>query len=135
MFGTHANPGLAEYLLGEAEEHDILQRGKADNLFLIPGGRMVAGPTELIANGRFRHLLSRMNVLFDWILVDSPPATTVSDACLLSNYCDRVLMVVRARTTPFNVVRKALERFAEPALAGIVLNEIRMNPSNRGRQL
>lgn len=123
-FGTCASPGLSEYLLYEVEEREILQRGSQDNLFLIPSGRPVAGPTELISNGRFRNLLSRLAPLFDWIIVDSPPATTVSDACSLSNCCDGILMVVRSRSTPFEVVRKGLERFPESAFLGVVLNEI-----------
>jgi protein-tyrosine kinase len=132
-FGTYASPGLAEYLLYETEERDILQRGQADNLFLVPSGRAVAGPTELVGNGRFRNLLSRLSPMFDWIIVDSPPATIVSDACSLSNCCDGILMVVRAKATPFDIVRKALDRFPESAFLGIVLNEIQSNPQGSKR--
>lgn len=124
-FGTKASPGLSEYLLHEVSEFEALQRGNIENLFFMPCGRPVAGPTELIANGRFRALLSRLSASFDWIVVDSPSAGLVSDACLLSNCCDGVLMVVRSRSTRFDLVRKALERFPEEAMVGVVLNEIR----------
>jgi protein-tyrosine kinase len=123
-FDTTATPGLAEYLLQENEEFEIMQRGDAPNLFLIPAGRPVAGPTELVANGRFRSLVSTLGELFDWIVIDSPPATPVSDACSLSNYCDGVVMVVRAKSTPFDAVRKGLERFPEESLVGVVLNQV-----------
>lgn len=129
-FGTCASPGLAEYLLYEIEEGEILQRGEADNLFLIPSGRRVAGPTELVSNGRFRTLLTRLGPLFDWIIVDSPSATNVFDACSLSNNCDGILMVVRSKSTPFDIIRKALERFPESAFLGVVLNEIDKDHAN-----
>jgi capsular exopolysaccharide synthesis family protein len=124
MFGTSVSPGLAEYLLRETDGFEILQRGKADNLFLIPSGRGISGPAELLANGQFRALVSRLGSSFDWIVVDSPSATSISDACSLANCCDGVLMVVRSRATAFDLVRKALERFPEEALVGVVLNEI-----------
>lgn len=134
MFGTSASPGLAEYLLHEIDGFEILQRGKADNLFLIPSGRGVAGPAELLANGQFRALVSRLSASFDWIVVDSPSATSISDACSLANCCDGVLMVVRSRATAFDLVRKALERFPEEALVGVVLNEIEQDISSKNHR-
>ncbi len=122
--GTVRAPGFSEYLLQEVEEFGIMQKGTPDNLFFIPAGRPIAGPTELVANGRLKFLMDRVEPLFDWIIVDSPPAVPVSDACLLANYCDGVLMVVRSDSTPFDIVRKARDRFPEESLVGVVLNVI-----------
>jgi protein-tyrosine kinase len=122
--GTSLAPGFSEYLLQEVEEFGIMQKGSAENLFFIPSGRAVTGPTELVANGRLKSLIDRVEPLFDWIIIDSPPAVQVSDACLLANYCDGVLMVVRSDSTPFDIVRKARERFREESLVGVVLNVV-----------
>jgi len=131
--GTSPSPGFSEYLLQEAEEFGIMQKGSVENLFFIPSGRSVTGPTELVANGRLKSLIDRVEPLFDWIIVDSPPAVPVSDACLLANYCDGVLMVVRSSSTPFDVVRKARERFREESLVGVVLNEIGVSTISESR--
>ena len=112
--GTSATPGLAEYLLGEVDEFGVMQRGPMENLFFVPAGRMVSNPGELLANGRLKFLLSRVEALFDWIIIDSPPALPISDASLLANYCDGVLMVVRSNATPFDLARKARKEFKEP---------------------
>lgn len=133
MFGAPTSPGLAEYLLCEADEASVLQRGKAENLFLISAGRKVAGTAELIANGRFRGLISHLTTLFDWIIVDSHAAISVSDTCLLANCCDGLLMVVRSRETPVGDVRKALERFPESSYLGVVLNEINNATNKRSK--
>ena len=122
--GTESSPGLTEYLLGEADEFAILQRGPMDNLFFIPCGRKVASPAELVANGRLKTLLNRLEPLFDWMVLDSPPAVPVSDAGLLANYCDGVLMVVRSNSTPFDMARKARQEFSGKQLVGVVLNGI-----------
>ena len=122
--GTEPTPGLSDYLLGEADEFAILQRGPMDNLFFIPCGRNVTNPAELVANGKLKLLLNRMEALFDWIIVDSPPAVPVSDAGLLANYCDGVLMIVRSNSTPFDMARKARQEFSGRQLVGVVLNGI-----------
>jgi capsular exopolysaccharide synthesis family protein len=75
--GTTSSPGLADYLLGESDEFSIMQRGSMDNLFFIPCGRTMAHPAELIANGRMKTLMQRVETLFDWIIVDSPPAARI----------------------------------------------------------
>jgi protein-tyrosine kinase len=122
--GTASTPGLSEYLLGEVDEFAVLQRGPMENLFFIPSGRTVQSPTELVANGRLKFLLSRLEALFDWIVIDSPPAVPVSDAGLLANYCDGVLMVVRSNATPFDIARKARQEFRADHIVGVVLNGI-----------
>ena len=120
--GTSATPGLSEYLLNEVEAPDALQKGRPESLFFIPCGRLASGPTELIANGRFKSLIDRLGPLFDWVIIDSSAALPVSDACLVSICCDGVLMVVRSASTPFDIVRKAREKFREEQLVGVILN-------------
>src|SRR5256884_5508529 len=103
LLGTSATPGLAEYLLGENDEFGIMQRGAMENLFFIPSGRSVSNPAELVANGRLKILLNRVEAMFDWIIIDSPPAVPVSDAGLLSNYCDGGGMVRGFHATPLDM--------------------------------
>jgi capsular exopolysaccharide synthesis family protein len=124
VFGTSPQPGLSEYLLQEADEFSVMQRGSTQGLFLIPSGRSVEGQTELVANGRLRVLLDQLEPLFDWVIIDSPAAMPVTDASLIANSCDGVLLVVRSHSTPFDIVRKARQRFREESLVGVVLNKI-----------
>jgi len=124
FFGAPASPGLAEYLLGEADEFSVIQRGPTDNLCLIAGGKPISNPVELLSNGRLKKLLERVTPLFDWILFDSPPAVAVSDASLLADLCDGVLLVVQAGRTPFDVAQKARAEFHEKSVVGVVLNRV-----------
>jgi len=122
MLGTTSEPGLSDYLLGKNDEFSIMQRGPLENLFFIPSGSLAPDPAELVGNGRLKMLLQRVESLFDWIIIDSPPAVPVSDASVLAKACDGVLMVVRSNSTPFDLARKAREEFPEQSLIGIVLN-------------
>ena len=122
VLGTSATPGLAEYLLGGVEEFVVMQRGQMENLFFVPSGLAVANPTEAVSNGRVRSLLDGVESLFDWIVIDSPAAIPFSDAGHLATYCDGVLMVVRSNATAFDIARKALRRFRQEDILGVLLN-------------
>ena len=122
MLGTNDSPGLDDYLQGADDEFSIMQRGPMENLFFIPSGRQINDPSELVANGRLKLLLQRVEPLFDWIIIDSPPAVPVSDASVLAKACDGVLMVVRSNATPVDMARRAREEFPDQALVGVVLN-------------
>jgi len=120
--GAPVTPGLSEYLQGGADELSIVQRGPQGNLFFIPAGDAVANPAELIANGRLGNLIQRLTPIFDWIILDSPPAIPVSDASLLAELCDGLLLVIRADATPYDLARKVGEEFRAKRLLGVVLN-------------
>jgi capsular exopolysaccharide synthesis family protein len=122
LLGTTSSPGLSDYLQGGADEFSIMQRGAMENLFFIPSGQQITDPAELVANGRLKLLLQRVEALFDWIIIDSPPAVPVSDASVLAKACDGVLMVVRCNATPVDLARQARMEFPDQALVGVVLN-------------
>jgi capsular exopolysaccharide synthesis family protein len=127
MLGTTSSPGLADYLQGGSDEFSIMQRGPMENLFFIPSGQEISDPAELVANGRLKLLLQRVEALFDWIIIDSPPAVPVSDASVLAKACDGVLMVVRSNATPVDMARRARQEFPDEALIGVVLNGTNMD--------
>jgi len=120
--GTKPTPGLSDYLLGESDEYAILQRGPMENLFFVAAGRTVSSAPELLSNGRLKLLLQRVEPLFDWIILDTPPVIPVSDSTLMANFCDGVVMVVRSNSTPSDLARRAREEFQDKLLLGVVLN-------------
>jgi protein-tyrosine kinase len=122
MLGTTPAPGLSDYLLGSGDEFSIMQRGPMENLFFIPSGNQISDAAELVANGKLKVLLQRVEALFDWIVIDSPPAVPVSDASVLAKVCDGVVMVVRSNATPIDMARRAREEFPDQVLVGVVLN-------------
>jgi protein-tyrosine kinase len=122
--GAPEKPGLSEYLRGDCDEFQVTQVGSDGNLCLIPGGREVSNPSELLHSERMKHLLDRMSLMFDWIILDSPPALAVHDASILADMCDGVLFVVRAGATDFELAEKASAEFREKNLLGVVLNRV-----------
>jgi capsular exopolysaccharide synthesis family protein len=123
-FGTACEPGISDYLRGEADEFSILQRGPMENLAFIPGGKPMSNPAELIGNGRLELLLKRLAGAFEWIVIDSPPAVPVSDASLVARFCDGILLVVMAAKTPYDLAQRARQEFRNMPVLGVVLNRV-----------
>jgi capsular exopolysaccharide synthesis family protein len=123
--GTKNEPGLSDYLLGEASITKVLQVGEDRNLCFIPGGKLVSNPSELLHSQKMKSLLERMGQMFDWVIVDSPPAIAVHDASILADMCDGVLFVVRAGATDFEAAQKAAAEFSDSKLLGVILNRVK----------
>jgi protein-tyrosine kinase len=122
--GTHAEPGLSDYLCGSADLTEVIQVGGFENLCFIPGGRQVQNPSELLHAEKMKSLLDDMGRIFDWIILDSPPALAVHDASMLADMCDGVLFVVRAGSTDFEAAVRAIAEFQGKNLLGVVLNRV-----------
>ena len=124
VMGAPRTPGLSDYLRGEADEFKVVQKGTDASLFLIPGGTETSNPSELLLNDRMKRLLEIMTPIFDWIIIDTPPALPVHDASMMSDMCDGVLFVVRAGSTDHEVAAKASASFEDKNLLGVVLNRV-----------
>jgi protein-tyrosine kinase len=122
--GAPSGPGLSDYLSGTADEMAIIHKNEEENLFLIPGGKEVPNPSELLLNGRLKMLIDRVSPAFEWIIMDSPPCLPVADASILADVCDGVLLVVRAASTSTTTGRRACQELQTKRVVGVVLNAI-----------
>jgi len=122
QFWTISDPGLTNYLQGEVDEAEAIQHAPLANLFFLPSGKSVKNPSELLGNGRLKTLLTGVAPWFDWIVFDSPPVIPISDAKLLAESCDGVLMVIAAAGTPTEMAQKACREFRKNQVLGVVLN-------------
>jgi len=96
-----SDEGLVDYILGEKEPEEIIKRTEThENLFIISSGPLPPNPSELILHNRVPELLNYLDGLFDIIIIDTAPVGPMTDAYILSSYCDATLYVVRHGYTP-----------------------------------
>lgn len=127
--GAPNEPGLSDYLRGDMDLAKIIQVGAGGNLCLIASGREVASPSELLHSERMKLLLDKLTPMFDWVILDSPPALLVHDASILADMCDGILLVVRAGVTGFETAEKAVLEFHDKRMLGVVLNRVEKEAS------
>lgn len=125
-FDTSTPMGLAQYLAGMCQMKDILYETNIFNAYMIPVGREVSNPLQLLSTGRMPELMEQLRSSFDVILVDSPPAGVVVDAVEIAKYCDGALIVVsynRGKKQEIGDVKAAIEKTGCKVL-GAVLNDV-----------
>lgn len=94
------------------------------NLDLLPSGPMVPNPAEFLQSDAFASLLKELGNRYDRIVLDSPPASIVSDSAILSTQVDGAVFVVRASKTQRELARKAVRSITDVSgkIVGVVLN-------------
>lgn len=127
--GIDRDHGLANYLAAPVHERDWTIYPKPvqpANLEILTCGAIPPNPPELIGTERFAELLASARSRYDWVLVDSPPASSLADATLLASMCDMVVLVVQHNRTDRDLVVKTLQqlRSVNPTMAGVVLNNV-----------
>ena len=94
--------GLSDLLTNTNSSSNIIRTivctpGEAGSPYyaFLASGKLPPNPGELLGSERMRMLLNAFSNQFDYVLVDLPPISEVSDALDLSKYTDGMLVVVR----------------------------------------
>jgi receptor protein-tyrosine kinase len=121
--GLPLEPGLSEYLSGDVTAEPIQPTG-VPNLSFLAAGHLGANPTQLLTSWRLGMLLWQARKTFDFIVIDSPPLLAVSDALLLANLADGVVLVTERGKTTLDGVKGAVQRLQQAGVTtlGVVLN-------------
>ena len=97
---TEIDKGLTDYLTGDTKPEEIVKPTTVhENLFVVAAGWLPENPSELIMSEKVPKLFDYLSGIFDYIIIDTAPVGLLSDAYVLSNYCDATLYVVRHKHT------------------------------------
>lgn len=116
--------GLTSVLTKQVELMDAVYMTDVENLFVLTSGPIPPNPAELLASVSMEYLLKEAYNLYDFILFDTPPVLTVTDAQVLANLADGSILVTSSGTTDRDGAIKAKEILtsAQAKLLGAVLN-------------
>ena len=126
-FGLRPRAGLSDVLAGrEQQELVTLASPHLPNLFILPAGAQPPHPAELLSSPVMKKLIEQWRGQYDHVVIDSPPALTVTDAVLLSVDVDRVIVVVRSGQTSKAAMRRARDLLLQvnAKVMGVVINAV-----------
>lgn len=134
IFGLPNQNGLSEVLAGIIEREKCKPLATATpNLYVLPSGSIPPNPSELLSSKRMSELIAHFSEEFDYIMIDTPPLSVVTDAAVLSKLVQGYVLVVRAGRVPTeelqNVVAR-LERLGANIL-GFLLNDMDSKTGNK----
>ena len=96
LLGTNKSPGLSNMLVGTNNGENLVQNSPLqDGLNVITCGDIPPNPTELLASKRFELMLETLRESYEYIIIDLPPVSEVSDALIASKLVDGMIVVAR----------------------------------------
>jgi len=128
VFRLDTASGLADGLLATTDTK-MLVRQVSTRLAVLPAGRPSSDPMAGLTSERMKRLLDEARNAFDWVILDTPPVMLLPDAHLMSSMVDGAVLVVRAASTPHELVRRAIDAIGRSRILGVVLN--RAEPSGQ----
>lgn len=93
--GLSRSPGLSNFLVGLGGKNVVQPSGVEDRLRVISSGDIPPNPSELLGSENMKKLLEALSTTVDYIVLDLPPINEVSDALVVSQFTDGIVMVVR----------------------------------------
>ena len=119
-------PGFTDYFVRHEELDSLVQSTRVPNLFALTAGPLPPNPPAMLARKNVADLFARLRRQFEWILVDSPPLASVTDALLLARHADLAIMVVQHNNVDKKLVKRSVValRKATPNLLGAILNAV-----------
>lgn len=95
-----------------------------DNLDVITSGTQTANPSESFSTDSFEEMLIDLRNLYDYVIIDTPPINLVSDALVISQKCDGLLLIVRANITTYEAFNHSKTNAEELNIniLGVIIN-------------
>ncbi|HQY21321.1 MAG TPA: polysaccharide biosynthesis tyrosine autokinase [Ignavibacteria bacterium] len=110
VFEIDRFPGLSDYLFSNASLEEITRKTKLENLEVITSGTIPPNPSEMLSSKQMKDFIEKMKGIYDYIIIDSPPYISVTDAEILFRIADGTILVLKAGSTPSDEFYRTSER-------------------------
>jgi non-specific protein-tyrosine kinase len=125
LFELPPEGGLTISLLEGSTDGRLKDCG-IEGLEILPAGEQPPNPADLLGSQQMRRVLESLRQEADIVIIDSPPVLPVTDAAVLAQAVDGVLLVVDAGETRREALQQAVEALkkVQANVMGTVLNRV-----------
>jgi len=130
MFGVADSGGLSNIIDGSHRFEDVVVPiPQVPNLKILSSGMASSQPAEVLGSTKMKECISRWRNEFDYVIIDTPPCLSFTDAVLLSREADGVILVARWGQTTKAALRQASDLLTQvnANMIGLVLNAYDLN--------
>lgn len=126
ILGISTKGGMSNFLSGNGDLASQIHKTAFPNLYLLPAGVTPPNPAELIGSARMKNALGLLEQYFDYIVIDTPPILTVTDALVVCPEVDGVILVIHGGKTSREAIEKATANLfaVGGTLLGAVINNV-----------
>lgn len=119
--------GLTSILQKKISIEDAVIETNIENLTLLTSGPIPPSPSDVLSSKAMKNLLNELKEKYELIIYDTPPLLSVSDAEIISEQCDGVILVISTGRTELEQVKKAKKKLmaTKVKIFGAVLNNVK----------
>lgn len=125
IFNTDNMDGFSNLIINKTDYNKAIHKTDIVNLDLLTSGPIPPNPSELIGSEKSLEVFDYLRSEYDFIIIDTPPVNTVTDAQLFAEIAKYVVYVVDVQKNDRNAVKKGkkLIEKAGAKILGVVLNK------------
>ena len=126
VFNLPEAKGVADYLTGVMPLAEIIKPTQNANLDVITSGYILPNPSELLMSVDHKIALNELNERYDYIIIDTPPVLSVTDAAIIGQYAGTTLLVAKYAVSTIKEIELAAQRLAGSRIRiqGVILNGV-----------
>jgi protein-tyrosine kinase len=123
--GLKSRAGLTDCLMDGADLEDVLVNTGLGSLLVLPAGRSVTNPVEVLSSAKMTEFVDRMKQRFAgyYVIFDLSPVLPFAEARIVGSMVDGVIFVVKEGGASVKDVRDALEALKGTNILGVVYNK------------
>ena len=124
--------GLSQCLSSDLDPMTVIQRHRdLENVSILTAGPIPPMPSELLGSKKFVSLLESLKTHFDFIFIDAPPILVVTDAVVIAQAVDGVILVVKSGVTRRFFLRRVFDLLgaSRNKVLGVTLNAVDVRSS------
>ena len=125
LFGLDNSQGLSVALVQEQDYRNYIRETAVPGVKVLTGGPIPPNPAELVGSNRMKRLIKEFSQEYDIVLIDTPPVIAVTDAAVLAQEVDGVILVLASGEVNKDYVLRAKELLDQVGakILGAVLNK------------
>lgn len=131
LFGLSNAEGLSSSLVQDQGFLTYIRETAIPGVSVLAGGPIPPNPAELVGSKRMKSLIEEVSAQFDVVLIDTPPIIAVTDAAIIAQEVDGVILVLAAGEVNKDFAQRAKEQLDKVGakILGAVLNKADMKTS------
>lgn len=116
--------GITNVLMGECTIKEAVCHVNALRIDVLPVGTVPPNPTELLSAEGMKVILDTLRRTYDYVLIDTPPVSVVTDAAIVGGLVDGAFLVIRSDFAPVQIVELAKKKLEDVhvKIYGIILS-------------
>lgn len=128
LFGLDNREGLSVALVQDQDYREFIKETAVPGLMVLTAGPIPPNPAELVGSKRMKRLIEELSLEYDMVLIDTPPIIAVTDAAILAQEVDGVILVLASGEVNKEFAQKAKDQLDKVGakILGAVLNKVDM---------